>query len=31
MVAQHFPSFDISIYENAGKVLLGLEPEGPGW
>ena len=31
MVAQHFPSFDISIYENAGRVILGLEPEGLGW
>ena len=31
MVAQHFPSFDIAIHENAGRVLLGLEPEGSGW
>ena len=31
MVAQHFPSFDIAIHENAGRVLLGLDPEGPGW
>ncbi|MEO8695659.1 MAG: acyl-CoA dehydrogenase family protein [Acidimicrobiales bacterium] len=31
MVAQHFPSFDISTYENAGRVLLGLEPNDAGW
>jgi alkylation response protein AidB-like acyl-CoA dehydrogenase len=31
MVAQHFPSFDISTYENAGRVLLGLESEESGW
>jgi alkylation response protein AidB-like acyl-CoA dehydrogenase len=31
MVAQHFPSFDLSNYENAGRVLFGLEPSGEGW
>jgi alkylation response protein AidB-like acyl-CoA dehydrogenase len=31
MVAQHFPSFDISTYENAGRVIFGLEPSGEGW
>jgi len=31
MVAQHFPSFDISNYEGAGRVLLGLDPDDAGW
>jgi alkylation response protein AidB-like acyl-CoA dehydrogenase len=31
MVAQHFPSFDISNYEVAGRVFLGLEPNDAGW
>ena len=31
MVAQHFPSFDISTYENAGRIFLGLEPTDAGW
>ena len=31
MVAQHFPSFDISTYEVAGRVFLGLEHDDPGW
>jgi alkylation response protein AidB-like acyl-CoA dehydrogenase len=31
MVAQHFPSFDISTYETAGRVLLGLEANDGGW
>ena len=32
MVAQHFPSFDISTYETAGRVIFGLEPNGgEGW
>jgi alkylation response protein AidB-like acyl-CoA dehydrogenase len=31
MVAQHFPSFDISTYENAGRIILGLDPLDSGW
>ena len=32
MVAQHFPSFDLSTYETAGRVILGLEANGgEGW
>ena len=31
MVAQHFPSFDISTYENAGRILFGLESKESGW
>ena len=31
MVVQHFPAFDIGIHQNAGRVLLGLTPEGSGW
>ena len=31
MVAQHFPSFDIGTYENAGRIFLGLEPTDSGW
>jgi alkylation response protein AidB-like acyl-CoA dehydrogenase len=32
MVAQHFPSFDLSNYETAGRVILGLEANGgEGW
>ena len=31
MVAQHFPSFDISTYEVAGRVFLGVEHDDPGW
>jgi alkylation response protein AidB-like acyl-CoA dehydrogenase len=31
MVAQHFPAFDVAIHQNAGRVLLGLQPEGSGW
>jgi len=31
MVAQHFPSFDIGTYENAGRVMFGLEPNESGW
>lgn len=30
-VVRHFPSFDVAIHENAGRVLFGLEPEGSGW
>lgn len=30
-VARHFPSFDIAIVQNAGRVLFGLPAETSGW
>ena len=30
-VARHFPSFDIGVLQNAGRVLFGLPPETSGW